>query len=368
MKTRQASIPLAAALVAAALAAGCGARQEPAPARADTPPVEVAVQRVGSSGDQATLLLPARVAAREEVTIRATIAARLSALPFQEGASFPEGAVLARFDAAEARAALAAARSGLSAASARLDLARKQEARIESLYADRVAALRELELTRQERESAEAAYAAANAAQAGLASGTEVRAPFAGVVVRHHVDAGATLGPGDAVLDVRSRGAGEIVAAVPEAWSDDLARVRASVRLGAGPWHPASLLRVDGMTDYTTRTRTARYRFEGTDGPAPGPGDFAEVRLDAPLARPAGSAIETPEASGAIRVPSAAVIRRGSLAGVYVIQDGRAWLRWIRLGRDDGASVEALAGLNPGEEIALDPAKLADAQPVTVRR
>jgi RND family efflux transporter MFP subunit len=367
MKTHQASIALAATLIAAALAAGCGARQEPAPARADTPPVEVAVQRVGSAGDAAALLLPARVAAREEVTIRATIAARLSALPFQEGASFPEGAVLARFDAAETKAALAAARSGLSAASGRLDLARKQEGRIESLYTDRVAALRELELAREERESAEAAYAAANATQAGLASGTEVRAPFAGVVVRHHVDAGATLGPGDAVLDVRSRGAGEIVAAVPEAWSDDLARVRASVRFTAGPWHPATLLRVDGMTDYTTRTRTARYRLVGADGPALDPGGFAEIRLEAPSSRPAATGLETPAASGTLRVPVAAVIRRGSLAGVYVIQDGKAWLRWIRLGRDDGASVEALAGLNPGEEIALDPAKLADAQPVTVR-
>jgi RND family efflux transporter MFP subunit len=358
----------AAAALAAALAAGCGSRHDPTPASADTrPPVEVTVRRAGTASPDAALILPARVAAREEVTVRATIAARLSALPYAEGASFPAGAVLARFDAVEARAALDAARSGLSAASARLNLARKQEARIESLYADRVAALRELELARQERESAEASYAQANAVQAGVASGTEVRAPFAGVVVRHHVDPGTALGPGDAVLDVRSHGVGEIVAAVPEAWSGDLARTGASVRFGDGPWHPAALLRVDGMTDYTTRTRTARFRAAGGD--APQPGGFAEVRLEAPASRPAGlrPGTETPAPSGAITVPAGSVIRRGSLAGVYVIDDGHAWLRWVRLGRADAASAEVLAGLSPGEEIATDPTKLADGVAVTVR-
>jgi RND family efflux transporter MFP subunit len=325
------------------------------------------VRRAGTGASDASLILPARVAAREEVTVRSTIAARLSALPYQEGASFPAGAVLARFDAAEAKAALAAARSGRAAAASRLDLARKQEARIESLYADRVAALRELELARQERESAEAADAAANAAQAGLASGTEVRAPFAGVVVRHHVDPGTALGPGEAVLDVRSHGAGEIVAAVPEAWSDDLARTGASVRFGTGPWHPASLLRVDGMTDYATRTRTARFRLAGPGAPALEAGAFAEVRLEGAASRPAGLGREAPAPSAALTVPPGSVIRRGSLAGVYVVQDGRAWLRWIRLGRSDAVSAEVLAGLSPSDEIALDPSKLADGQSVTVR-
>lgn len=360
---------LAAALLAAALAAGCGHREEPAPANADSrPAVEVAALRVGSNGGEAGLILPARVTAREEVTIRATIGARLSALPYDEGETFAAGAVLARFSAVETRAAVAAARAGLVSAALRLELARKQEARMESLHADRVAALRELELARQEREAAEAAHAAAAAAQAGLASGAEVRAPFAGVVVRHHVDAGTTLGPGEAVLDVRSRAAGEIVAAVPEAWSGGLAGGRASVRIGTGPWHPAALLRVDGMTDYTTRTRTARFRL-ASPGAAPlEPGAFAEVRLDAPRRERVLGGPEAPAMVGAITVPSGAVIRRGSLTGVYVIQDGRAWLRWVRLGRADASSSEVLAGLNPGETIAVDPSKLADGRAVAVGR
>jgi hypothetical protein len=172
---------------------------------------------------------------------------------------------------------------------------------------------------------------------------------------------------------VRSTGAGEIVAAVPEAWGDDLASARASIRFQTGPWHPASLLRVDGMTDYATRTRTARFRLNDR-AVALVPGDFAEVRLETPLAaaRSAGasgtSGLATPTPRGALTVPSASVIRRGSLTGVYVVQDGRAWLRWVRLGREDAVSAEVLAGLDAGETIALDPGKLADGRAVTARR
>jgi len=62
---------------------------------------------------------------------------------------------------------------------------------MDSLYAQRVAALRELEGAQAERRGAEAAWAQARAQVDGFASGTELTAPFAGVVVRRHTDPGA---------------------------------------------------------------------------------------------------------------------------------------------------------------------------------
>jgi hypothetical protein len=58
-------------------------------------------------------------------------------------------------------------------------------------------------------------------------------------------------------------------------------------------------------------------------------------------------------------VPSAAVLRRGEVTGVYVA-DGKGGfsLRQLRLGSAlDDASVEVLAGLSGGETIALDPVR-----------
>jgi hypothetical protein len=68
----------------------------------------------------------------------------------------------------------------------------------------------------------------------------------------------------------------------------------------------------------------------------------------------------------AILLPSAAVLRRGELSAVYVVQGENFVLRAVRLGADRGpAGVAVLAGLKPGERVAADAVKagLADARP-----
>ncbi|HUG79387.1 MAG TPA: efflux RND transporter periplasmic adaptor subunit, partial [Burkholderiales bacterium] len=64
-------------------------------------------------------------------------------------------------------------------------------------------------------------------------------------------------------------------------------------------------------------------------------------------------------------VPRAAVIRRSELTAVYVLgDDGRPLLRQVRLGvAGDERAVEVLAGLKPGERVALDPVKAGMSAP-----
>jgi RND family efflux transporter MFP subunit len=357
-------ILVSSALLASVLAsaAGCAKREGPAHAAADArSPVSVRASRVESAGRGADLTVPGRVAAREEVVVRATISGRITALPVREGQSFPKGTVLARFEAPETRASVAAARAAEEAARHRLEVARRQESRLDSLHARRVAALRELELAQDERLLAEAAYGAAMAAREGLLSGSEIRAPFAGVVVRRHVDPGATATAGEPVLDIRSGDAGEIVAAIPEAWLPALATSRIQVRVGRGAWIDARTVRVEGMTDFRSRTREAR--FVPASGREPLElGAYADVRLLGAASSPTSAETGT----GGLRVPTEALVHRGALTGVFVIRDGRAWLRWVRAGRSDAERVEILAGLLPGDTIALDPSGLTDGRAVTV--
>ena len=56
-------------------------------------------------------------------------------------------------------------------------------------------------------------------------------------------------------------------------------------------------------------------------------------------------------------VPRAAVLHRSEVTAVYVLDErGRPRLRQIRLGSaGDETSVEVLAGLKPGERVALEP-------------
>jgi HlyD family secretion protein len=70
---------------------------------------------------------------------------------------------------------------------------------------------------------------------------------------------------------------------------------------------------------------------------------------------------------GALTVPAAAVFPRGGLSGVFVADSNTARLRWIAVGERSGDRIEARAGLAPGERVVLDPADLADGDPIVVQ-
>jgi RND family efflux transporter MFP subunit len=67
-------------------------------------------------------------------------------------------------------------------------------------------------------------------------------------------------------------------------------------------------------------------------------------------------------------VPREAVFERGQLEGLYVVtEDGRAYLRWVRTGREVADGIEILSGLDEGEMVVTaSDAKLMDGQRVEV--
>jgi RND family efflux transporter MFP subunit len=391
LSARAAALVAAAALAPLALA-GCGRKTAIHESEiSQLPPLAVGTLRIGGGGAApAELILPARIKAREEVTLTARLPGRVTALPVAEGAGFRAGALLAVFAAPEARGAVRAVGASVAAAKLRLETARLQESRMETLHAQKVAALRELELARNERQAAEATYEAAAADAERVAAQTSMTAPFDGVVVRHFVDPGAEVDPGQPLVSIRSSGGGaEIVVAIPESDAARVAGGRAAFQAGDGPWRDARLERLEGMTDYATRTRTAHLRPAGSGAaPALEPGAFARVRFTAagdPSSDAAAAGRSVP-ASGTGRdsvsaaqpsnvpargpaasylVPAASLVRRGGLTGVFVVSGGRAHLRWVRPGRAAGDQVEILAGLFPGDEIAVSAAGLADGRRVT---
>jgi len=56
-------------------------------------------------------------------------------------------------------------------------------------------------------------------------------------------------------------------------------------------------------------------------------------------------------------VPASSVVRRSEVTAVYVVDKGVARLRQVRVGEQSGQDVEVLAGLNEGEQVALEPVK-----------
>ena len=66
-------------------------------------------------------------------------------------------------------------------------------------------------------------------------------------------------------------------------------------------------------------------------------------------------------------VPAQAIQRHGQVSSVYVVQNGVATLRLIRVGATSSEGVEVVAGLDAGESIVVSPLTgLADGVNVTV--
>ncbi len=106
------------------------------------------------------------------------------------------------------------------------------------------------------------------------------------------------------------------------------------------------------MTDWRSRSRTAHFTFDGSAEP----GVYARVSL-----------ATSPDAAGDGSVPAASLVHRGALAGVFVIEDDEARLRWLKLGRPRGDRVEVLAGLESGDRFARVPGSLTDGAVVKVQ-
>lgn len=342
------------ALWLAILFTGCG-QGKPREASQPAAPIPVATLEVGTELAN-ILILPGRARASEEVTLTARGSGRVTRFLALEGEAVHAGQVIVRFGGPETEGALQAARSERAAAVIALEVSARQQARIESLFVARVVAQSDQEAAVSQRRGAEARLAEAEARLASAAATSEIRAPFNGVVVRRHVDSGADVMLGTALVDVRSNGRAELIANVPEAALAALPGARFAFQTADNAWREARLLRIDGMTDVATRTRLAH--FAPTEPVSLDPGGFVRVRITS-----SSAAIVSPRTTS---VPLSCIVRRGALTGVFLVEASHASLRWVRLGRVEGTRVEILSGIEPGEVIIASPVGLTDGAAVKV--
>ena len=57
----------------------------------------------------------------------------------------------------------------------------------------------------------------------------------------------------------------------------------------------------------------------------------------------------------ALKIPAGALFRRGDQWNAYVVADGQAQLRPVKVGRSSGIESEVLDGLKEGDEVILYP-------------
>lgn len=283
----------------------------------------------------------ARVEASSEADVATRASGTLVSLPVDVGDRVRRGQVLASLDDADVEARIDAAAAGV-------ELAERTHGRVERLAADGAASQQELDEAFARLQAARAQLAEARA----QASYVQVTAPFDGVVVERYADPGDLAVPGQPVLRLAGTGAVTIAADLP-------AHMRAGVEMGQN----VRVVDSDGRSTEATVSRVVPTLDAAT-------GRF-QVELapsgDSQLTAGETVRLELSGAGSATRwVPVDALLRRGQLVGVYVLESDTLRLRWVRIGREEGPLVELLAGPPGALTVVRRPAAtLRDGQPVS---
>lgn len=293
-------------------------------------------------------LFDATVEAVNQSTVSAQVAGRVEAIYVDVNDYVQKDAVLLRLRNSEQRAGKAAAQAQIKETRARYQEAAAEFNRMQTLYARRLVAQSAFD---KASANLKASRGQLDAALAGVAQAeeqlghTEIRAPYTGIVVERHVEVGETVSPGQALVTSLSLDALRAVAEVPQTIVTAV-RTRHSARVLL-PDAPAGSVVTTGITLFPyADPKTHNFKVRVTLPPGVRgiyPGMLIKV------------AFTTGERNVTL-VAARAIVHRSEVTAVYVIdKSDRVSLRQIRTGRSYGTNIEVLAGLQAGEQVALDP-------------
>jgi RND family efflux transporter MFP subunit len=277
------------------------------------------------------------------------VSGRVAAVNFDVGDTVKAGSVLVRLSAQELTSAVAGSQAQVAQAAANLANARANYERQQQLFQQKFISQAALDRATAEYRAAEAGARAARAGagQSSAVSGyTVITAPFSGVVSARHVEVGETVTPGKPLMTGFDPKDMRVIASIPQT---RLTEVKASPRVAVeipslNKWINATGVTVLPSADSTTHTVKVRIELPA-DLEGVIPGMFARAHFSTGNAR-------------TLTIPASAVVRRSEITAVYVVDKSKVSLRQLRLGTPNvRGQVEVLAGLNPGEVIALDPVK-----------
>jgi multidrug efflux pump subunit AcrA (membrane-fusion protein) len=316
------------------------------------------------------------VRARYSAAIAAKIAANILEIRVQTGDHVHPGqtlvvlehrdleANLRRSEAARAEAedAIHETESAITAARANSELARVTHKRFQDLLANQSVSQQELDESQARLRSADAtlemaaskrrqidarrsqAEAEIAAARAALGYATLV-APFAALITERKADPGSMATPGAPLLTLEREGSPRLEASIDESRLG-LVRVGESVAVeidGLNRTAGGRVAEIVPSVDAATRSFTVKIdlpRLPGLRSGMFGRANFAAGKRKALL------------------VPQSAVLERGQIRSVYVVDGETARLRFVTLGEERDDQREVLSGLTAGERIIVMPTPL----------
>lgn len=298
------------------------------------------------------------VQAVHQTTVSAQASGRVLTLRVKAGDPVKAGQLLATIDDREAAVATQRSQAQVLQAQAEQRNVQAQYERTRELQQKGFVSKAALDTATSQLQAAQAASAQASASlqQSGIGAGyTRVTAPYAGWVLQTHLQEGDLALPGTPLVTVYAPQPLRAVVQMPGSRAAD-ARAATQTRLevqGAGGASVAVAAlgrQIVPSADPVSQTSEWRWDLSPQDAGALIPGQTVRAIF-------AGGAQTAP---ASVWVPLQAIVRRGELTAVYVAQGQGFVLRAIRTSNQKTASTqEVIAGLRPGDVVAMDPLRAA---------
>jgi membrane fusion protein, multidrug efflux system len=294
-----------------------------------------------------------RVEAIERVEVRARVTGFLDEVLFKEGEMVKEGAPLYRIEKGLFEAAVTSAEAALERSKAAKALSEIQLKRAQELL-DRnsgTVVARDQALAADQQAEGQVLGDQANLETAKINLGyTDINSPIAGKIGKTNITKGNVVGPNSGVLTtivsqdpmyvsfpVSQR---EFLAARERKANVD--RVKAHIRFSDGKTYGqvGEINFVDVSVNRSTDTILVRATFPNPDG----------ILIDGQLVQ---VILESGSPEEKILVPQAALIADQAGIYVFVVEDGKAVVKRIKVGAEIGADVVVEQGLKGGEQVIV---------------
>ncbi len=342
-------------------------------------PVKVTLAQAAVADLQPSLFGIGTIEARRSFLIGPTTAGRVRQVLVDVGDRVEAGQLLAEMDpvdleqkAAAARAGAARAQNAVAAAQAQLrdaevrgKLARDNAERYAALGRQSFFSPSAVEAKQQEAASAQAAMAAAQASLAGARddlarlqaedgavsrqrANLQLRAPISGIIIARDAEAGSTVVAGQGVLRMVDPASLWVKTRLDQGRSAGLAEgLPATIVLRSRPQQgfPGRVARLELAGDAVTEEKLLQVAFEALPSGV-SLNEMAEVTLT------------LPKLSQVLAIPNAALHRRAGQEGVWLLKEGKAEFRPVKVGRRtlDGQA-QVLSGLEKGESLVVHSAR-----------
>ena len=316
------------------------------------PTVVVGKPQAGAPSQE--LILPGNMQAYTDSAIYARTNGYLKKWYFDIGAHVKEGQLLAVIESPEVDQQLAQAKADLATAQANASNAKIQSARYQDLLKNNAVSAQDTDTftTAEASTSTQVQSAAANVQRLNeLVSFEKIYAPFSGTITARNVDVGNLINAGagttssSELFHMQAQDTLRVYVNVPQTFSEDtVPGVTATLTLAEMPGRAftGKIVRTARAIDLTSRTLLVEVDVDNRKGELYS-GAYAQVHFKLDNSHPS------------MIIPVSALMFRSEGLRVATVEDNKAKLVPITIGRDDGRTVEVIRGLNDSDEVIQNP-------------